>query len=169
MNPLDVKLRVHVADTRPWLGRGEEKYDLVHVDLYQGGPYIPFYLVTVEFFEAVRAHMRPEGLLMMNLFDNSPKRELLVSTVATLKRVFPAVVVLSAGYGNRMLLAFAKETAEDSIRARLNRYEGDAAIKRIARQAEAQTAEFQVPEGTTVFTDDFAPVEEMTRRMLNRN
>jgi hypothetical protein len=24
-----------------------------------------------------------------------------------------------------------------------------------------------VPPGTTVFTDDFSPVEEMTRRMLN--
>ena len=110
INPHDGKLRVHVADARPWLARGEEQYDLVHVDLYQGGPYIPFYLVTVEFFEAVRAHMSPEGLLMMNLFDNSPKHGLLVSTVATLERVFPRVVVLSVGYGNRMLLALPKET-----------------------------------------------------------
>src|SRR5215470_16457073 len=69
--------------------------------LLTGLPYIPFYLVTAEFFAAVRAHMRPEGLLMMNLFDNSPKHGLLVSTVATLERVFPRVVVLSVGYGNR--------------------------------------------------------------------
>ena len=78
--------------------------------LLTGLPYIPFYLVTAEFFAAVRAHMRPEGLLMMNLFDNSPKHGLLVSTVATLERVFPRVVVLSVGYGNRMLLALPKET-----------------------------------------------------------
>jgi predicted membrane-bound spermidine synthase len=121
MNPQDGKLRVHIADARPWLARGGEKYDLVHVDLYQGGPYIPFYLVTVEFFEAVRARMSPDGLLMMNLFDNSPKQELLASTVATLRRVFPAVMALSAGYGNRMLLAFPKNTSAGSIRARLNR------------------------------------------------
>jgi hypothetical protein len=55
-------------------------------------------------------------------------QELLLSTVATLKRVFPAVVVLSIGYRNRLLLAFAKETPAASIRARLNRYKGDAAI-----------------------------------------
>jgi spermidine synthase len=169
MNPQDQKLRVHIADARPWLARGGEKYDLVHVDLYQGGPYIPFYLVTVEFFEAVRAHMSPDGLLMMNLFDISPKRELLVSTVATLERVFPAVVVLSVGYGNRMLLAFTKQTATASIRARLSTFEGDEAVKRLARWAEAQVTEFEVPAGATVFTDDFAPVEEMTRRMLNSN
>jgi spermidine synthase len=169
MNPQDGKLRIHVADARPWLARNAENYDLVHVDLYQGGPYIPFYLVTVEFFEAVRAHMWPDGLLMMNLFDISQRQELLVSTVATLKRVFPTVVVLSVGNGNRMLLAFPKETSEAPIRARFSKFEGDEAIKRLARRAEAQITEIEVPAGTTVFTDDFAPVEEITRRMLNRN
>jgi spermidine synthase len=169
VNPQDGKLHVYVADARPWLARHGEKYDLVHVDLYQGGPYIPFYLVTEEFFEAVRAHMSPDGLLMMNLFDLSPRRELLVSTVATLERVFPAVVVLSLGNGNRMLLAFPKETSEASIRVRFNKFEGNDAIKRLVKRAEGQIAELEVPAGTTVFTDDFAPVEEMTRRMLNRN
>ena len=169
MNPQDGKLRIHVADARPWLARNAESYDLVHVDLYQGGPYIPFYLVTVEFFEAVRAHMSPDALLMMNLFDNSRKQELLVSSVATLKRVFPTVVVLSVGHGNRMLLAFPKETSEASMRARLNRFEGDKAIQRLARQAEPQIAELKLPAGATVFTDDLAPVEEITRRMLNKN
>jgi spermidine synthase len=169
MDPQDGKLHVYVADARPWLARHGEKYDLVHVDLYQGGPYIPFYLVTVEFFEGVRAHMSPDGLLMMNLFDISPRHELLGSTVATLKHVFPVVVVLSVGNGNRMLLAFAKDTSEASIRARFHRFEGDEAVERLARRAAGQIAKFEVPAGTTVFTDDFAPVEEMTRRMLNRN
>jgi len=39
-------LRIHVADARPWLARSNTRYDLVHVDLYHGGPYIPFYLAT---------------------------------------------------------------------------------------------------------------------------
>ena len=97
-------------------------------------------------------------------------QELLLSTVATLKRVFPAVVVLSIGYRNRLLLAFAKETPAASIRAaqqvqgRRSNYN-----KRLARQAAAQDAEFQVPARTIAFTDDFAAVQEMARRMLNRN
>jgi len=32
------------------LAFSEGYYDLVHLDLYQGGPYVPFYLTTVEFF-----------------------------------------------------------------------------------------------------------------------
>jgi len=169
LNPEDGKLHIHVADARPWLARNQNAYDLVHVDLYQGGPYIPFYLITEEFFQAVRAHMASDGLLMMNLFDMGTKRELLISTVATLKQVYPTVVVLTVGTGNRMLLAFSKQTDAASIRARLESFDGDATVKRMARRAAAQLADFEVPAGAAVFTDDFCPVEEITRRMLNGN
>jgi spermidine synthase len=57
-------VRVHLADARPWLERDRASYNLVHVDLYQGGPYIPFYLVTEEFFRLVQTHIMPGGLLM---------------------------------------------------------------------------------------------------------
>jgi predicted membrane-bound spermidine synthase len=167
MNPQDGLLHIHVADARPWLARNGGKYDVVHVDLYQGGPYIPFYLVTVEFFSAVRAHMSADGLLMMNLFDMSKDQELLLSTVATLKHVFPTVAVLPIGNRNRMLLAFSKVTPTSLIHTHLESFNGNAAIKRLARTAAPRVSDLDVPPGTTVFTDDFSPVEEMTRRMLN--
>ncbi|MGO9127966.1 MAG: fused MFS/spermidine synthase [Terriglobales bacterium] len=167
LNPNDGKLHIHVADARPWLASSQDAYDLVHVDLYQGGPYIPFYLVTEEFFQAVRAHMTADGLLMMNVFDTSRQQELLTSTVATLKQVYPTVIVLAVGSGNRMLLVFSKQTDAALVRARLESFEGNATVKRLARRAATQAAEFEVPAGTAVFTDDFAPVEEITRRMLN--
>lgn len=163
------KLRIHIADARPWLMEAKGIYDIVHVDLYQGGPHIPFYLVTVEFFESVRLHMSEDGLLMMNVFDVSRKRELLASTVATLERVFPSVVVLPSGYGNRMLVAFARTTSIASIRASLAAFEGDSSLERLARRAEAKLADFPVPAGTPVFVDDLAPVEEMTERMLHES
>jgi spermidine synthase len=169
VNPQDGRLRIHVADARPWLAQNRSRYDLVHVDLYQGGPYIPFYLVTREFFEAVRAHISANGLLMMNLFDTGRGQELLISTVATLKQVFPSVMVLSVGSHNRMLLAFCEESSEASVRARLESFRGDQTIQRLAKRAESQVTALQVPDGTVVFTDDFAPVEEMTRRMLKRD
>ena len=167
LNPDDGRLHIQVADARPWLSRNQDAYDLVHVDLYQGGPYIPFYLITEEFFQAVRAHMTADGLLMMNLFDTGAKQELLISTVATLKRVYPTVVVLTVSGGNRMLLAFSKQTDSALIRRRLESFDGDATVKRLARHAAAQVADFEVPAGAAVFTDDFSPVEEITRRMLS--
>lgn len=166
MDPQDGLLHVHLADARPWLARNEGKYDIVHVDLYQGGPYIPFYLVTVEFFNGVRAHMSPDGLLMMNLFDMSKDQELLLSAVATLKHVFPTVAVLPIGRGNRMLLAFSKKTSDASIRARLQSFDGNPFVKRLATSAAARISDVDTAAGAIVFTDDFAPVERMTRRML---
>jgi len=167
MNPDDKLLHIQVADARPWLAQNKGEYDIVHVDLYQGGPYIPFYLVTVEFFRSVRAHMSEDGLLMMNLFDMGRDQELLLAAAATLKRVFPIVAVLPIGSGNRMLLAFSKETPDASIRARLESYRGNAFVMRLAASAAARISVIEPAAGTIVFTDDFAPVENMTRRMLN--
>ncbi|MGA8153974.1 MAG: fused MFS/spermidine synthase [Terriglobales bacterium] len=169
LSATDGKLHIHVADARPWLARNPGTYGLVHVDLYQGGPYIPFYLVTEEFFQAVRAHMTADGLLMMNLFDTGAKQELLNSTVATLKQVYPTVEVLAVGNGNRMLLAFSKQTDAAAIRARLQSFDGDAVVKRLARRTAAQVSDFEVPTGTAILTDDLCPVEEITRRMLDED
>ena len=169
LNPDDGRLHIHVADARPWLARNRNSYELVHIDLYQGGPYIPFYLVTREFFAATRAHMSPDGLLMMNLVDTGRRQELLFSTVATLKQVFPSVEVLLVGRGNFMLLAFVRDTSAASIRARLQSFQGKSTIEGLARQAGSQITELNVPAGTIVFTDDFAPVEEITRCTLKGN
>jgi predicted membrane-bound spermidine synthase len=166
MDPADGRLRIHVADARPWIARNPGQYDLVHVDLYQGGPYIPFYLVTREFFETVRAHMSSNGLLMMNLLDTGREQELLRSTVATLKQVFPSVLVLPLRHGNHMLLAFSQQTPESEVRARLQSFHGATTLQDLVRQAQSQIFAQDVSAGATIFTDDFAPVEDITRRML---
>jgi hypothetical protein len=49
----------------------------------------------------------------------------------------------------------------------LSRVDGDAALRAIAAQAAEIVRELIPPAGTTVFTDDRAPVEEITRRMLH--
>jgi len=163
------RLRIHVADARPWLAQQHGIYDLVQVDLYQGGPYIPFYLVTLEFFELVRTHMSEEGLLMMNVFDAGPKKELLLSTGATLRHVFPSVAVLARGDGNNIVLAFARERPGAWVRDRLQHAEGSPPVERLARKAAHAIVDFEAPRGTPILTDDHAPVEDMTRRMMAKH
>jgi predicted membrane-bound spermidine synthase len=157
---------VYVADARPWLAFHDWKYDLVQVDLYQGGPYIPFYLITEEFFEQVRARIAEDGLLMMNVYDTSKSHELLMATGATLKRVFLSVEVISRVDGNHMVLAFVREKTLAQVRERLGHLGGDQAFQELAKGAAASIVDLIPPQGTPVFTDDHAPVEEMTRRML---
>ena len=166
LRPEEGRLRIHVADARPWLARDRGSYEIVHVDLYQGGPYLPFYLITVEFFHLVRARLSGDGVLMMNVFDASKNFELLFATAATLGRVFPSLAVLSREHGNHIVFAFPRERSAASIRAQLERVEGPEPIRQLARNAASAVVDLVPPAGTPVFTDDHAPVEEMTRRML---
>ncbi|MEP6820460.1 MAG: fused MFS/spermidine synthase [bacterium] len=168
LRPEKGRTAIHIADARPWLARSEDVYDLVHVDLYQGGPYIPFYLVTIEFFQSVRAHMSEDALLMMNVFDLSTNRELLSPTVATLKLVFPTLAVLPVGSGNYMVLAFSQEKSLSSIRDQLRHTEGADPVRQLAQKAASDIIDFVPPDGVGIFTDDHAPVEEITRRMLTQ-
>lgn len=162
----DPDTRIHVADARPWLLRSRARYDLVHVDLYQGGPYIPFYLVTTEFFELVRGRMSDDGLLMMNVLDASPGRALVRSTGATLRGVFPSVHVLSRANGNHMVFAFKKFRRLDDVRAALAQVSGNSKCEAHARRAAQEIFSMKPAAGDVVFTDDHAPIAEITKRML---
>ena len=154
----DPLMHVHLADARRWVAGDTGRYDLVQLDVYQGSPYIPFYLVTAEFFRLVRIRMADDGVLMMNLFDLSESQELLLATAATLRTVFPSVMVKSSFRGNHMLFAFTRSRSVESVRGQL---EGPPILG-----ATIGITELKPPVSTRTFTDDLAPVEEMTRRML---
>jgi spermidine synthase len=162
----DPRLRVRIADARPWLASHAMQSDLVHIDLFQGGPYVPFYLATVEFFELVRSRLAEGGVLIVNVLDKSPKQELLQAMGATLKRVFPTVERLSTPGGNHLLFAFAEKRNLAETVGRLKSAGGPPWVQELARKAVGEIVEFEPRAEAVVFTDDWAPVEEMTRRML---
>jgi spermidine synthase len=162
----DPRLRVHIADARPWLAGYAAKSDLVHVDLFQGGPYVPFYLTTVEFFRLVRSRMTDGGLLIVNVYDISAKQELLDAMGATMREVFPSVEKLSTDGGNHILFAFAEKHELSETVARLRQGAGPVWVRELAQKAAGEIVEFEPKAGAVIFTDDKAPVEEMTRRML---
>lgn len=154
-------LRVHVMDGRRFLARDRGTYDLVQLDVFQGGPYVPFHLVTEECFRLARARMADDALLMMNVFDRSRDTALLTRVAATLRRVFPSVMVGRTDAGNFMLFAFTRPPSAERLALRSPALGSNAGLRDfVVREA-------VVPEGAAVFTDDLAPVEEMTRRMLS--
>ncbi|HMD38697.1 MAG TPA: fused MFS/spermidine synthase [Candidatus Acidoferrum sp.] len=162
----DPRLHVHIADARPWLAAHAMKSDLVHIDLFQGGPYVPFYLTTVEFFGLVRSRLAEGGVLIVNVLDKSPKQELLQAMGATLRQVFPTVERLSTPGGNHLLFAFAERRDLAETVGRLKAAGGPTWVRELAQKAAGEIVEFEPRAGAVVFTDDRAPVEEMTRRML---
>jgi len=156
----DPRLRVHVMDARRFLAQDRATYDLVQLDVYQGGPYVPFHLVTEEFFRLARARMGEDALLMMNVYDRSADSALLRRLAATLRRVFPSAMAGRADAGNFMLFAFTRVPSAQRLSFESPVLGSNASLRKL------RIREMPVADDAPVFTDDLAPIEEMTRRML---
>jgi spermidine synthase len=87
----DPRLRTFVMDGRSFL-REAGTYDIVVLDAYSK-TYVPFHLMTREFFEALDEHLSPDGVVVSNLISSmiGDTSELLKAEVATIEGVFPHV------------------------------------------------------------------------------
>jgi hypothetical protein len=104
--------------------------------------------------------------LMVNVYDPSAAQELLEAMGATIREVFPSVELLSTPGGNHILFAFAEKRALAETVGRLKQGTGPAWVQELAQKAAEEMVEFEPRAGAVIFTDDKAPIEEMTRRML---
>ena len=146
-------LHLYTADARPWLESSRARYDAIFLDAYRQ-PYIPFYLLTREFFKLMRDHLTPGGMVIVNVghIPGSDALEKVVS--ATLRAVFGVVVRDVVSGSNSLVVASAAPVSF----ARL------AAVPSQLLPVAARVAPRMVPalRGGAVYTDDKAPVEWLT-------
>jgi spermidine synthase len=84
-------IRVHHMDARPFLRQQSgSRWDAILVDAYRQ-PYIPFYLVTKEFFQLVRDRLTPGGVVVVNVGHPEGDSALEKALTATMRDVFPDV------------------------------------------------------------------------------
>src|SRR6266700_4035416 len=150
------RVRYLEGDGRVFLNRHKETYDLILVDAFQGG-YVPFHLLTTEFYTLLRQHLAPGGAAAFNVHDGT---KLYASTLLTLHAVFPSVHLYPSGQGE-VATVVTTEPAPDgtalaarakSLQDRLGfRFPLPALLaRRNDRPNTSQTGE--------LLTDDFAPV-----------
>ena len=93
---------VEVRDGRVYPHRDRpETFDMIFVDAYRG-PFVPFHLLTREFFELARRHLEPGGVVAQNI---EPTTMLFDSAVATIGSVFAHLDFFEGG-GNIVILAY---------------------------------------------------------------
>ena len=80
-------------DARVFLNRHTEPYDIIFVDAFTGS-YIPFHLMTREFYQLVRNRLAPGGVAAFNFI---PAERLLESNVRTVRQVFDNVDFFNSG------------------------------------------------------------------------
>ncbi len=153
------RLHLYTADARPWLAASGAHYDAIFVDAYRQ-PYIPFYLVTREFFRSVRSHLRPGGVVIVNVghIPGSDALEKVVS--ATLGAVFPHVMRDRISAGNSLVVASAGPLAGQRLVAAAD---GNALSPELDGLAVTVGGRLgPALRGGAVYTDDRAPVEWLT-------
>ena len=151
------RMRYRAGDGRVFLNRDSERYDLILVDAYRGG-YVPFHLLTREFYGLVKQRLAPGGAAAFNVHDGS---KLYASTVRTLGEVFAALDLYPTGRGEVIAIATAAsadaETLERRAAALQNqhgfRFSLPDILRRRMDKPQAQAA------GGDVITDDFAPAD----------
>ncbi|HEV3229944.1 MAG TPA: fused MFS/spermidine synthase [Solirubrobacteraceae bacterium] len=152
-------LRLITADARPFLRQSHTRYDSIFLDAYRQ-PYIPFYLVTREFFALVRDHLTPTGSLVVNVGHPSDSNQLERAVSATLRTEFPYVMRDASEPTNTIVLA---STAPPSAaRLAANRLPAD--LRPIAVAAARRLG--PALRGGPVYTDDRAPVEWLVDRSI---
>lgn len=155
------RLTVHDVDARPFLRVSDERYDLIVVDAYRQ-PYVPFYLATREFFQLVREHLAPGGIVALNVAGVPEDRRLVRAVGGTLAAELPQVLAWPALRFNTIVLGLNEPLVPEELRRRLSRGPADLASIRdlLARNVVPLEA------STTPWTDDRAPVEWLTDRMI---
>jgi len=164
-------LRVHATDGRAFLAAATEPYDWVIVDAYQGSD-IPSHLITREFFEQLKQHMTPHGVISINVAWWEPEdSELIRRIAATLEGTFPtvgAVTGISARSG-AVMLASGEGASPENIgpTAKLVGHSGLAEIAGELADEEAPRLEYPEKLGPPL-TDDRGLVSEIVDRMYRK-
>jgi spermidine synthase len=143
-------IRTINEDARPVLRDRpkNERYDLVLGDAF-GDIAIPYHLVTREFNELVKRHLKPDGLYLVNLVDGV-HYDFLRSYIATLMKTFPQV---------RLIVTPGARKGQQNTFVVVASMQPPPRVKTMATSA--QLAHFLKERDTTTLTDDHVPVDQL--------
>jgi spermidine synthase len=155
------RLTIHDEDARPFLRSTDERYDLVVVDAYRQ-PYVPFYLATREFFALVRERLEPGGIVALNVAAVPDDERLVRAVGRTLGAEIPQALEWPVLRFNTIVLGLTEPLSRDERARRLRDGPADLAPLRELLARDAAPLE----SSGRVWTDDHAPVEWLTDRMI---
>ncbi len=158
-------LHVHVEDGRTFLETTQAQYDVVAIDAFQQ-PYIPFQLTTREFFSTIRSHLSTTGVVALNTAHTTHDYRLVQAFINTMSQVFPSVYVFNVpGTFNTEIMATVQPTSITTFRANLAQLSPTSIMGQVAGEVSPVVTQGH-SDGGIVFTDDRAPIEQITDQLL---
>lgn len=156
---------VYNQDGRIFLNYSQDRYDLIVVDAYSQELYIPWTLTTREFWSLVRDHLRPGGVVAINVNATSPDSELLQSVKNTMLSVFDHVYetkIAQEESWNYMISASQKQLPFRDLSDLVTQSD----LAELGYIIAQETREITSDHRFNVLTDDRAPIEFMTDKMI---
>ncbi len=149
------RIRYLEGDGRVFLNRSKQSYDLIVVDAFHGG-YIPFHLLTREFYDLVKQRLTPGSAAIFNIHEGTL---LHLSAIVTMRAMFPTVHLYPSGEGEVAVvvtprLAPSREALAERAAKMQERYKFRFALPQLLL---ARQDNLDVSKGVMI-TDDFAPV-----------
>lgn len=167
----DPRLKIHVEDGRVFLSRSKDRYDLIVVDAYLSsayGPYIPFHLITREFFEEAREHLTVGGVLSYNVVGTilGLESKQVRSIYRTMSEVFPSLYLFPAETSMNVVFTAIKRKVNftpEQVNMIGNRLflERKVRLPAFGRRLMRCIAWAPFLGDVPVLTDDFAPIESL--------
>jgi spermidine synthase len=150
------KFKIALSDGRSYLVKSPEAWNVIMIDAYRG-PFVPFHLLTEEFYKIVKSKLKPGGVVVQNV---EPTTMMFDSAVATIQKVFANVEVYDAA-GNIVTVAYdGPRRTQEELMARAEALQKQ---HKFVYPLAAFLAERRVVKRSPgkVLTDDFAPVESL--------
>ncbi len=158
-------LHVHVEDGRTYLATTHQQYDVVAIDAFQQ-PYIPFQLTTREFFTSIRSHLSSQGVVAINTGHTTHDFRLVQAFINTMSQVFPSVYVFNVpGTFNTEVMGTMNRTSIETFRTSLAKLPPTTVMGQVANEVVPVVTQGH-PDGGLVFSDDRAPIEQITDQLL---
>ncbi len=175
----DPRLNIIVDDGRIHLTKTEKKYDLIVLDAYSK-TYVPFHLMTQEFFEEVRDDLSTDGIVISNIIasvvgDTSDLFRAQYRTIGTsIPNVYVFTTIDSTGTVQNIMVLATKsfeQTNPLELREKTNSLT-DEMPELLSMAGRIYSEDIPVSD-VPVLTDDYAPVEKLlnpvTGQPLNRD
>jgi spermidine synthase len=153
---------IYTMDGRIFLQTTEEKYGLIIVDAYRQ-PYIPFHLTTKEFFLEAKRHLKKGGINAINVGATSEDSDVLKMVRNTMKSVYKHVYQVRAKNSLNFVVI---GTDADYNMHKINNTTSNDNLGILTNYVNKKIEEVDFDENILVLTDDKAPVEIFTDKMI---
>jgi spermidine synthase len=167
VNAGNPRLHIYNNDGRIFLQDTTQQYDLIVLDAYSRS-YVPFHLMTLEFFKLVSSHLTSNGVVISNLISGveADNDQLLSAEVNTMHAVFPNVYAFPVEGSSYMdpqnVEILATNSGQHLTEGDFEQLAASSKLVKISEMTDYVTNYFIISlDDSPILTDDYAPVENL--------